>query len=158
MKKKIYRLFSLGIFLLCLSTRAAQLAVGDAVPAIAANDQHGVAFQFTNGIRWLLVVTEMGASKSANQKLAAAGADFLEQHHAAYLVDIHTMPAIARVFALPKMRKHPHRIVLVDTPDALAAFPAQPGRVTVLALTPAGRVEKISYWNPAQEPVAGFLE
>ena len=158
MKKQFQRLLALGIFLLCLSVRAAPLAVGDAVPAIVANDQHGVAFQFTNGIRFLLVVTEMAASKSANQKLAAAGAGFLEQHHAACLMDIHTMPAIARVFALPKLRKHPHRIVLVDAADALAAFPAQPHRVTVLALTPAGRVGKISYWDPAGEPVAEFLK
>ncbi len=154
MKKQFQLLHTLGFFLLCVSVHAAPIAVGDAVPAIVANDQHGAPFQFTNGIRFLLVVTEMAASKSANQKLAAAGAGFLEQHHAAYLMDIHTMPAIARVFALPKMRKYPHRIVLVDTPDALAAFPAQPGRVTVLSLTPAGRVEKISFWDPASEPVA----
>ena len=158
MKNKFPRLFTLGCLLLCLSTRAAPLAVGEAVPAMAANDQHGAAFQFTNGIRFLLVVTEMSASKVANQKLAAAGAGFLELHHAAYLMDIHTMPAIARVFALPKLRKYPHRIVLMDSADALTAFPAQPERVTVLALTPAGRVEKISYWNPVSEPVAGFLE
>jgi len=158
MKKLFQRLLVAGIFLLCVAARAAPLAVGDAVPAIAANDQHGVAFQFTNGVRFLLIATEMGCSKSANQKLAAAGAGFLEQHHAAYLVDIHTMPAVARVFALPKMRKYPQRIVLVDTADVLTAFPAQPGRVTVLALTPAGRVEKISFWNPAQEPVADYLK
>jgi hypothetical protein len=158
MKKTFRRLFLLGFFLLCVSARAAQLAVGDAVPAIVANDQHGTGFQFTNGVRFLLVATEMGCSKAANQKLAAAGAGFLDQHHAAYLVDIHTMPAVARVFALPTLRKYPHRIVLVETADALAAFPAQPGRVTVLALTPAKRIQKISYWNPAREPLAGFLE
>jgi hypothetical protein len=33
----------------------------------------------------------------------------------------------------------------------------QPGRVTVLALTSEGRIQKISYWNPDSEPVAGFL-
>lgn len=157
MKKNFPGLLALGLLLLCVSVRAAPLAVGDAVPAIAANDQHGVAFQFTNGIRFLLVVTEMAASKSANQKLAAAGGGFLEQHHAAYLMDIHTMPGVARVFALPKLRKYPQRIVLVDTADALAALPAQPGRVTVLALTPAGRVEKISFWDPEREPVAGIF-
>ena len=158
MKRNFQRLLALGFFLLCVSVRAAQLSVGDAVPAIAANDQHGTAFQFTNGLRFLLVATEMAASKSANQKLAAQGAGFLEQHQAAYLMDIHTMPGVARVFALPKLRKQPHRIVLVDTADALAAFPVQPGRVTVLALTPAGRVQKISFWDPAREPVAGFLQ
>jgi hypothetical protein len=157
MERIFRRLALISLFFGCVSTRAAPLAVGDAVPAIVANDQHGTAFQFTNGVRFLLVATEMGCSKAANQKLAAAGAGFLEQHHAAYLVDIHTMPAVARVFALPKLRKYPHRIVLVVTADALAAFPAQPGRVTVLALTPTRRIQKISYWNPAHEPVDGFL-
>jgi hypothetical protein len=157
MIKDFQRMLALGIFLLCLTANAAPLAVGDAVPVIVANDQHGVPFQFTNGIRFLLVVTEMASAKMANQRLAAAGVGFLEQHHAAYLMDIHTMPAIARFFALPKMRKYPHRIVLVDTADALAAFPVQAGCVTVLALTPTGRVKIISFWNPDHEPVAEFL-
>lgn len=158
MKKCFCQLLLSGFILLCISVRAVPLVVGDPVPPIAAKDQHGVGFQFTNGINFLLIVTEMAASKSANQKLAAEGASFLERHHAAYLMDIHTMPAVARVFALPKMRKYPHRIVLVESSDTLAAFPAQPGRVTVLELTPAGRVQKISFWNPAGEPVSGFLK
>ena len=61
-------------------------------------------------------------------------------------------------FALQRLRKYPHRIVLVDSADALAAIPAQPGRVTVLALSPMRRVEKISFWDPATEPVAAFLK
>jgi hypothetical protein len=157
MKLNFRRLCAVGVLILCVSARAAVLTAGDAVPAIVANDQHGAAFQFTNGVRFLLVVTEMGCSKSANQQLAAAGAGFLESHQAVYLMDIHPMPAVARVFALPKLRKYPHRIVLVDTADALSPFPAQAGRVTVLALTPAGRVQKISFWDPRSEPVAGFL-
>jgi hypothetical protein len=48
--------------------------------------------------------------------------------------------------------------VLVETPATLAWVPAQPDRVTVLALTPAGRIQKISYWNPAAEPVTGYLQ
>jgi hypothetical protein len=158
MKNIFLRWCALGLGLLCLSTQAATLVVGDAVPTIAAADQRGVAFQFTNGVRFLLVVTEMACSKTANQKLAAEGAGFLEKHQAAYLMDIHTMPAIGRFFALPKMKKYPQRIVLVDNAETLATFPAQPERVTVLAISPAGRVEKISFWDPASEPVAGFLE
>jgi hypothetical protein len=76
-EKKIYAAVRAQFFFLCLSARSAQLSVGDAMPKIIANDQHGVAFQFTNGIRCLLVVTEMAASKTANQKLAAVGAGFL---------------------------------------------------------------------------------
>jgi hypothetical protein len=152
------RLVFLGFCLVWISARAAQLAVGDAVPTFSAKDQHGKEFNLTNGVKFLLVATEMACAKSANQKLAEQGAGFLEKHQAAYVLDIHSMPSIARVFALPKMRKYPQRIVLVETAETLAAFPVQPGRVTVLALTSAGRVRKISYWDPAREPVAGCLQ
>jgi hypothetical protein len=134
------------------------LAVGDAVPLVAAKDQHGKEFTFTNGLQYLLVATEMASAKSANRKLAEQGAGFLEKHQAVYLMDIHTMPSIARLFAFPKLRKYPHRIVLVDSAATLADFPSQPGRVTVLALTPTGHIRKISHWNPDGEPVAGYLE
>ena len=73
-------------------------------------------------------------------------------------MDIHAMPFVARLFALPAMRKYPQRIVLVDSAETLAWVPVQPGRVTVLALTSAGRIQKISYWNPDGEPAAGFLQ
>ena len=151
------RLFILGLCLAAISAHAAQLAVGDAVPAFSLKDQHGKEFNFTIGVQFLLVVTDMGSAKSANKKLAEQGAGFLEKNHAAYLMDIHSMPGIARVFALPKMRKYPQRIVLVEDAKTLAAFPSKPERVTVLALTPDGRIRKISYWDPAGEPVAGYL-
>jgi hypothetical protein len=158
MNMNFRRLVVLAFCLLWISVRAAQLAAGDAVPVISAKDQHGTEFVFTNGVQFLLVATEMACAKSANQKLAEQGAGFLEKQHAAYLMDIHTMPAVARLFALPKMRKYPHRIVLVDSAETLAAFPVQSGRVTVLALTTTGRIQKISYWNPDREPVDGCFQ
>jgi len=158
MKQPFRWLITLGFLLLWLSADAAPLAVGDAVPAFSAKDQFGIDFSSTNGVRFLLVATEMASAKLANQKLAGQGAGYLEKNQAAYLMDIHTMPGIARLFALPKMRKYPQRIVLVDSAETLAAFPIQPGRVTVLALTPAGHVRKISYWDPASEPVTGYLQ
>lgn len=100
----------------------------------------------------------MSCAKSANHILADQGEGFLEKHGAAYLMDIHTMPAIARVFALPKMRKYPERIVLMDKPGALDWVPVQPERITVLTLTPAGKIQKISYWNPVNEPVTGIFQ
>ena len=140
--------------LFSLAASAAPLAVGDLIPVITATDQHGQAFNTTNGWQFLLVASEMACAKAANQDFAEEGAGFLEKHHAAYLLDIHTMPAIARFFAFPKMRKYPQRIILVDAPGALADFPARPGRVTVVAVTPDRRIKKISYWEPVSEPVA----
>jgi hypothetical protein len=143
----------LGFCLLCLPTQAGQLAVGDAVPPISANDQHGVPFVFTNGIQYMLVATEMGCAKSANKQLAEQGTGYLEKYRAVYLMDIHPMPGIARFFAFPKMRKYPQRIIFIDSADALAAFPKQAGQLTVLALTPDGHIQKITYWDPDAAPV-----
>jgi hypothetical protein len=158
MKLNFRWLVVLGFCLLEISVRAAQLTVGDAVPSISANDQHGEEFVFTNGVQFLLVAMERASGTSANHKLAEQGAGFLESRRAVYIMDIHTMPFVARLFALPKMRKYPQRIVLVETAGMLAWVPVQPGRVTVLALTSEGRIQKISYWNPDSEPVAGFLQ
>ena len=148
----------LAFCLLGISAHPAELAVGEAVPVISAKDQRGSEFILTTNIQFLLVATEMACATTANHKLAEQGTGFLEKYHAAYVMDIHTMPAVGRMFAFPKMRKYPQRIVLVDSPDTLAAFPVQSGRVTVLALTTTGRIQKISYWNPAQEPVEGCFQ
>lgn len=139
-------------------TNAAPLTVGDVVPAITAKDQHGTNFVLTTNIQYLLIATEMTVAKTANHKLADQGAGYLEKHGAAYLMDIHTMPGIARVFAFPKLKKYPQRIVLVDSPDALVWVPRSPDHITVLALSPAGQIRKISYWDPASEPVAGIFQ
>jgi hypothetical protein len=152
---KMRRLLILALLLLPLiAAPAVPLAVGDAVPAITAKDQQGADFILTTNIQFLLVATEMASAKAANHKLAEQGAGFLEKHSAAWLMDIHTMPAVARWFAFPKMRKYPQRIILVDSAATLAAVPVQPGCVTVLALS-SGRIRKISFWNPEQMPVTG---
>jgi hypothetical protein len=143
----------LVVCLSSLSVWAAPLTVGGAVPAFIAQDQFGAAFNSTNGVRFLLVAAEMGCARAGNQKLAEQGAGFLERHHAAYVMDVHQMPALVRWMVLPKLRKFPQRIILVETAGTLAVIPGQPGRVTVLALTATGRVRSIGYWNPLQEPV-----
>ena len=53
-------------------------------------------------------------------QVGGASAGFLEKHQAVYVTDSHTMPSVARVFALPKMLKYPQRIVLVKTAVTLA--------------------------------------
>ena len=139
------------------SLAAGELRVGDAVPLFSARDQFGKEFKFQAGLRFLLLGFDMGASKAANLKLADLGSGWLEKQGAVYVLDIHSMPAIARVFALPKMRKYPHRIILAETESLLAPFPRQSERLTVLVLTPEGKIKKIRFWDPASEALAAQL-
>jgi hypothetical protein len=152
------RLAVLGILLLCLPALAAPLEVGGAIPKISAKDQHGAAYTFTNGTAGLLIAMDMESAKAANQKLAAEGTGFLEKHNAVYLMDVHTMPAVGQFFALRKMRKYPQRILLIETADTLSWVPVKPKHITVLKITPAGKIANISYWQPTNEPVAKALK
>jgi len=129
---------------------AGQLAVGDAIPAITAKDQHGIPFVLATNIQTLLVATEMDCAKAANRQLAAQAAGFLDKHNAAFLMDVHSMPGIARMFAFPKMKKYPHRIVFIDSPTVLTNFPSQTNRVAVISLN-AGRIRRIGFWDPGNE-------
>lgn len=142
----------LSLCLLGCPLRAGQLAEGDLVPTVTAKDQFGQDFLLATNVQFLLVAAEMASAKTANQKLAEQGPGFLERHHAAYLMDIHTMPGVARFFAFPKLRRYPQRIVLVDSAPALAAVPKRSECLTVFSVTPAGRILKIAFWNPFSEP------
>ncbi len=146
-------------FLICLAAPAwaGPLAVGDAVPSFATKDQFGKEFKFTPGLHYLLVGFDMNAGKLANHKFADLGPGWLEQHGAAYVLDIHTMPSVARLFALPKMRKYPHRIILAETATLLDPFPHQPEKITVLALSPDGKIRDVRYWNPATDALDALL-
>lgn len=136
---------------------AAPYQAGDKPAAFRANDQHGKTFEFQpSSTRFLVVTHDMETGKAANAALAKLGGDFLTTRKAVYLANIHGMPGIGRTFALPKMRKYPHRIILGDDAALIARFPEQKGKATVLALA-SGKVTKVSYWDPRGEGLDGFL-
>ncbi len=131
---------------------------GSTVAAFNANDQHGRAYTFQKGTRYLLVSFDMATGKKANKVLAEKGAAYLPGKKAVYVANIHGMPGIARTFALPKMRRYAHTIILADQKDLLAPFPARKGKVTLVALNAAGVVTGISYWDPNVEKIDDVMK
>ena len=69
--------FACGIFLMSATLQPRHSEVGGAIPKLAAKDQHGNAYAFTNGTAYLLIALDMDSAKAANQKLAAQGPCFL---------------------------------------------------------------------------------
>ena len=137
------------IFLLVAPVRGQELLQpGDAFPALVAVDQHEVPFEFRPGFRRVLIAFDMAAGKAANRVLAGYGTGFLEHNAAVFIANIHGMPAVGRLFALPKMRRYPHRIILADTPTLLAPFPQHAGELTLLRLAPDGVIESIHFLAP----------
>ena len=131
---------------------------GQKVEAFTSKDQHGQAFTLApSKTRFLLVSHDMDTGKKANKSLNALGKDYLGSKNAVYVANIHGMPAIGRAFAMPKMRKYVHRIILGDDANLIAKFPEQKGKVTVLKLS-GGNVSSVSYWNPATEKLDDKLK
>ena len=73
------------------------------------------------------------------------------------IANIHGMPGVGRMFALPKMKKYSHRIILGDDADLITRFPEQTGKVTVLTLD-GDKVTAIRFWTPESEPIDSLLK
>jgi hypothetical protein len=136
---------------LALAASAEPMKVGDSVKTFTAKDQHGQDFELKGEIEYLLVSFDMSTGKKANAFLEGKGAAFLDTLKAVYVSNIHGMPAVGRFFAMPKMRKYPHRIILADSEDLLRDYPTEKDRVTVLALDPNLKITAIYFWDPSKD-------
>ena len=114
-------------------------------------DQHEVSYALPKGVKHVAVAFTMSVGKSANKALAEKGASFLPDSKAVFIANIYGMPAAGRFFAMPKMRKYPHRIMLADAEGLLADFPQKENVVTVFDLDTAGKIIDVRYWNPNLE-------
>ncbi len=148
-----------AILLFCLATlslAAAPYRVGDTFEAFTTKDQHDRSFTYTGGSRLIIVSFEMGSGKAANSYFEEQPAGFLDQQKALFIANIHGMPGIGRAFALPKMRKYPHRILLADAENFLVRYPTEEDKLTVLTLDEAGKITAVRFINPKKE-LAGLF-
>lgn len=133
-------------------------AVGQPFESFSVQDQHEQAFVLEpSKLNYVLVSHDMETGKQANAVLTTLGKDYLTAKQAVYLANIHGMPAIGRMFAIPKMKKYVHRILLGDDAGLISKFPQQAGKVTVIGLK-AGKVATIQYWTPGSEALDGLLK
>lgn len=140
---------------LCLS---APYEKGKTVDSFTTKDQHEKEFTFQpKETKYLLVSHDMETGKKANAALDSLGKEYLGSKKAVYMANIFGMPGIGRMFAIPKMRKYSHRIILADDAALIAKFPSQEGKVTILSLS-GGKVQAVSYWTPGSEGVETYLK
>ncbi len=141
-----------------LSVFAAPYEKGQAVESFTAKDQFEKAFTFKpSDTKFLLVSHDMETGKKANAALTALGKDYLPGKKAVYMANIFGMPGIGRMFAMPKMKKYSHQIILADDAALIAKFPEQKGKVAVIAIS-GSKVTSIKYWTPGTEGVEAYLK
>ncbi|AOS44407.1 hypothetical protein Verru16b_01469 [Lacunisphaera limnophila] len=144
------------VLLSAVTLGAAPYRVGDTFEPFTTKDQHDRPYTYEGGARLIVVSFEMGVGKAANGFFEEQPADFLAKQQTVFIANIYGMPGIGRTFALPKMRRYPHRILLADAENFLARYPEQEDKLTVLSLDPAGRITAIRFLNPKKE-LAGIF-
>jgi hypothetical protein len=148
---KSYILITLVLLIPALPAWA-ELETGSTLPSFTVQDQHEEEYTLQPDVEYLLVSFDMSTGKAANKYLEKKGAEYLAENNAVLLANIHGMPWVGRQFALPKMRKYPHRILLADEPQEtlLNEFPQKEKYVTVFKLDKNQLILSIHYWNPRE--------
>ena len=130
---------------------AKTLEKGDSFPITKSLDQHEKEYVVSADTRYVAVSFTMSDGKKANKYFEKKGKDFLPQKKAVYIANVHGMPGVARVFAMPKMRKYPHRIMLADEEGLLDPLPQEKNKITVFELDTDNRIVSISFWDPSDD-------
>ncbi len=77
-------------------------------------DQFDKTHLVNNEISTIIVSFEKGTGADVNEFLSSKRADFLEKNKAVFIANISAMPSfITKMFALPKMKKYHHTILLI---------------------------------------------
>jgi hypothetical protein len=135
--------------LLASSAHAEPLGPGMRLPEIRLSDQHDVETTIGADVQVVLFTRDMDAGKIVKEALAKDGKEQLEGAGAVYVSDISGMPRlIAKMFALPSMRKRPYRMILDRDGKATADFPSEKDKVTFLRIE-VGAITGIEYVESA---------
>lgn len=146
-------LFSVLLF---VATFANALNVGDSTPTFAIKDQFEKAHTIAADTKTILVAADKDTSEIMRDYFLTKEKGFLEANKTYYVADISGMPSlIAKFFALPKMKKYPFSILLVDE-NQTKEFSKKEGNITVYSVD-NGKISDVKYIKNADE-LAGLFK
>jgi len=128
-----------------------EIKAGSQLEPIRLRDQHDQPRAVDSKTKLLLYTRDKAGSGVANDALEGLPPEVLRERAVAYVADISGMPGlIARLFALPKLRKYPFSVLLARERSDLPELPAKEGQATLLRLG-ALRVERIEFFAKAED-------
>ena len=122
----------------------AQLRVGDRLPEITLEDQHGREHR-TGPERLIIFVRSMDASEVVHEVLTERNGDeWLAANSARFVADIHRMPGIiSRFIAKPRMRDYNYTILLIEEEGVGDVFPGGGNDIVILRTDEQARISSI---------------
>jgi len=144
------------VFLTALRVGAEPFSVGDRIEPFSLEDQHGVRHSVDESTAVILFSRDMDGGKLLKEAFAEDESDPLEGLGAAYVADISGMPKlVAKLFALPSMRRRPYSMLLDRDGTTTARLPDVEGRATLLFLDRL-EIERIEHVGSV-EAIRGIL-
>jgi len=127
--------FLVGLFLVAAGANAETYSVGERILPFSLEDQNGTSQAVDESTALILFSRDMDGGKLLKAALEGVPAEFLPTLRAAYVSDISEMPSlVARMFALPSMRKRPYPILLDRLGQTTRRLPDIEGQATLIVL------------------------
>jgi hypothetical protein len=119
--------------MIALGVWADPYTVGQSVSSLELEDQHGNHTTLTAMPKTLIMAYEKGTGATVNEYLNAQDKEYLNKYNAVFIADISQMPGlVTKLFALPKMRKYIHTVLLIQDEHQGLQFPSKEEKITVL--------------------------
>ncbi|CAM3126279.1 hypothetical protein [Moritella viscosa] len=143
------------LLLLLAANFAHAFNIGDAIPRFEITDQFDQVHTIKADTQNIIVAGDKDTSSIIRDFLLAQDKGFLAAHQAYYVADISGMPSlISKFFALPKMRKYPFSILLLDDSNK-DKFSKKEDHITIYTVS-EGKISEIKYIKTATELAAVF--
>lgn len=141
----------IAVLLTALSLWGAPYKVGQSVMPLDLNDQFGKRYTLKVMPKTLVMAFEKGTGVTVNEYLGAQEKGYLAKNKAAFVADISQMPKfITETFALPKMRKYNHTVLLIQDEEQGINFPYQEDKITVMKFR-GNFLTKVDFVSTADE-------
>ena len=137
---------------LALGLNAAPLNIDSVVENLQIKDQHEKVQTIDNNTKLILFASDKNTSDLLRDYLLplSQNENILEKNSAVYVADISGMPSlISKFIALPKMKKYPFSILLLDDTNK-ELFTKEDGKIIVYSLED-GKVTKIEKISTTEE-------
>ena len=114
---------------------AESYSVGERMEGFSLEDQHGAIQRVDEDVAVILFGRDMTTDKIVKAALEGVDGEALRARGVVYVADIQGVPRlVAKLFALPSMRRRPYPMLLDRDGQTTARLPDVAGTVTVISL------------------------
>ena len=146
------RWFPALLLFVATTASAAEVGIDSRLPPFELPDQFGRNHVIKEMPKVLILTFEKSTGAMVNQYLTRQEENYLPSQNALFIADIARMPTpITLLFALPKMRRYEHTILLAYDRAFQESFPRKKGHATIIHFGQTQAIEAITFVQDDRE-------